>query len=96
MRAADDGFGSPEGDETAPLSSHAISQAPPTADELLGLAGLDAEKAEEISDFEDDAPVPTRDTTSDSQLPPAAQPDPAQSALQQRWVSNITNAQHMC
>ena len=101
-RAADDGFGSPEsdegvpGDETAPLSNHAISQAPPTADELLGLAGLGAQKAEEVSDFEDDLPVSTRDAASDTQLPLAPQPDPAQSALQQRWVSNITNARHMC
>lgn len=40
------------------------SQPAPTSEELLRLAGLDAQTAEALPDFEDDPPAPVEKTTS--------------------------------
>jgi hypothetical protein len=71
-------------DEEARMSDNGIIQVPPTADELLGLAGLNAQHAENLSDFEED-PAPTAEISqpvSPSLLPP----DPAELARQRRYV----------
>jgi hypothetical protein len=90
MNAVDDRSDSVilRGDEIPALSGHATPQ-PPTADELLGLAGLDAQKADEISDFEEDPPTSVATPKPTLQRPLAAQPDPAQLAIQQRCVMYI-------
>jgi len=72
-------------DEEARMSDNGIIQVPPTADELLGLAGLNAQHAENLSDFEED-PAPTAEISqpvSPSLLPP----DPAELARQRSLAS---------
>lgn len=89
MEVADDGYNNEsmkEGedmhlDEDPHLSNNGTVQHPPTAAEL---AGLYAQNAEILPDFEEDVP------TSDSQpLPQSPQPDRAQLARQQRYVVDI-------
>jgi hypothetical protein len=75
-------------DEEARISNNGTTQVPPTAAELLGLAGLDAQHAEILSDFEEDASPTIEISKLGSQpLPPSLlPPDPAQLARQRRCV----------
>ena len=67
-------------------------QTPPTADELLGLAGLDTQNAEILSDFEEDAPL-TAQVSEPDRHPLAsslsAHSDPVQVARERRYVVNV-------
>ena len=69
-------------------------QAPPTANELLDLAGLDTQNAEILSDFEEDVPFTTQVPESDCHPRPPSlpvpQPDAAQLAQQRRYVVDIS------
>jgi hypothetical protein len=74
------------------LFNNPTVQVAPTADELLGLAGLDAQNAENLSDFEEDALSEVQVPEPDSQplpLSPAPQPDPTELARQRRYVVDI-------
>jgi len=78
-----------EGNVPGDEDSSETIQALHTADELLALAGLHAQNAETLSDFEEDASLTVQIPKPDSHSLLAPQPDSAQSAWQQRYVEGI-------
>lgn len=102
MEVANDGNNDDSTEETGNLYHHDRSlvnngtQAP-TADELLGLAGLDAENARNLSDFEDDVPPAPKVSMPIAQplsSPLVPQPDSAELARQRRHVVDFMQRIH--
>lgn len=82
--------GSLWGDDTERGTGASYSQVPPTADELLGLAGLDVQNAEALPDFEEDLPSTTPNAQPTSQpgmLQPVELEEPHQPVLEPEPLS---------
>lgn len=69
-------------DDNPPGLSTPRKVTPPTGEDLLKLAGLDAKDAEELEDFVDDAPAVAQG--------PESEPEPEKGSLKQRYVDCLT------